>query len=827
MCIQPTGKFMKEDQYTNELLEEQEEKTDYRALLFRYLIHWPWFVASVVLCLAGGWLYLKRTAPVYRITSTVLIQDDQKNGTNAGGIANLQELGLLNYGSSNIDNEMEILRSKSIVRDAVCHIGAYIRYSTPGTFRDTDLYGASPIEVDFAPEDAERLRTPLELDLTRQTDGKTRVQIRINGGLPDEEVQTKLLNSLPVALPTRVGTLTFRAASHTLEVGRPVAEATRVQVRILPPLAVATDYQSSLTVELTGKTTSIATLTVLDTQARRGEDFLKALVAMYNRDANNDKDLIAQNTARFIDDRIAAVNGELGSTEVELESFKRQAGLTDLSSDAQQAVTERSGYEKLSNENATQINLINYLADYLNNPDNANSVLPVNVGLNDPSIAALISQYNAQVLERNRLLRTSSEENPVIRRLTADLRNMHANLVTTVSSARKALLITQANLNAQASKYAGRVSSAPTQERELANMQRQQSVKEALYLMLLQKREENNIALAATSDNAKIIDAPLAGGAVSPDNKQVLLAAGVAGLALPAGIIFLIGFFRYRIEGRADVERLTRVPVVGDVPLSDKNRGGLSAIVVRENENDVMAETFRSLRTNLLFMLDGPDRKVILTTSTQSGEGKTFVAANLATSFALLGKKVILLGLDIRKPGLNKIFSFTNRDRGITAYLAAPDTTDLHSLIRPSGVVDNFHILPGGTVPPNPTELLARPSLDRLIAALKQEYDYVILDTAPIGMVTDTQIIARTADVSLYVCRADYTAKGDFSLINDLARQHRLPGLCTVINGIDMKRKKYGYYYGYGKYGKYGKYYGYGRKYGYGYGYGDSGHAAK
>lgn len=814
---------MKEEQY-NDLLEEQEEKTDYRALLFRYLIHWPWFVASLLVFLAGGWLYLQRTAPVYRISSTVLIQDNKQGGS--GSLSALQELGIATYGNSNISNELEILRSKDIIYNAVCRIGAYIRYSAPGTFRDTDLYGTSPVAVDFAPEDAERLRTPLEADIARSSDGKTTVNIRINAGLPDEETVSKQLDSLPAALPTRAGTLTFRATSPTVEIGNPAAEVAQVHVSILSPWSVTFGYQGSLAVGLTSQTTSIAALSVLDTHARRGEDFLKALVEVYNEDAIHDKDMIAQNTARFIDERIAAVNGELGSTEVELESFKRQAGLTDLTADAQQAVTERSGYEKLINDNATQINLINYLADYLDNPANANSVVPVNVGLNDASIAALISQYNAQILERNRLLRTSSEENPVVRRLTADIRSQHANLVTSVASAKKALLITQSHLNAQASKYAGRVSSAPTQERELAGIQRQQSVKEALYLMLLQKREENNIALAASANSARIIDTPMATGAVSPDARQIWMTAGVGGLALPALVIFLIGFFRYRIEGRADVERLTRVPVVGDVPVSDKNKGELSTIVIRENENDVMAETFRHLRTNLLFMLDGPDKKVILTTSTTSGEGKTFVAANLATSFALLGKKVILLGLDIRKPGLNKIFSFTNREHGITSFLSAPESTDVHSLIRPSGIVENFHILPGGTVPPNPTELLSRPSLDKLIDSLKQEYDYVILDTAPIGMVTDTQIIARTADVSLYVCRADYTVKNDFTLINDLYRQHRLPGLCTVINGIDMTRKKYGYYYGYGKYGKYGKY-GYGRKYGYGYGYGDSGHAAK
>ena len=483
----------------------------------------------------------------------------------------------------------------------------------------------------------------------------------------------------------------------------------------------------------------------------------------------------------------------------------------------QLAIAEKSGYEKLCVENGTQLNLIKYLSEYLNKPENANTTSACQCRSEmTKALTSLISQYNALILERNRLRRASSDSNPVVRRLDSNIDDMHASLLTTINSVYKGLLITKADLDRQAGKYAGQISNAPAQERRFVSIQRQQEIKAGLYLMLLQKREENNIALAATANNAKIIDDALADDVpISPNKKIIYLAALVLGFGIPVAIIYILSLLSYRIEGHSDVERLTRVPVIGDVPLNDSNEK--HAIAVRENDNDIMAETFRSLRTNLLFMLGDPDKKVILVTSTTSGEGKTFIASNLAVSLALLGKKVVIVGLDIRKPGLNKVFHISHKERGITQYLVAPQSTDLRSMIQSSDLSANLNILPGGTIPPNPTELLARKSLDDAIELLKKDYDYIVLDTAPIGMVTDTQLIARVADISVYVCRADYTHKNDYQLINELYANKRLPGLCTVINGLDMKKKKYGYYYGYGKYGRY---YGYGKKYGYGYGYG-------
>ena len=528
-----------------------------------------------------------------------------------------------------------------------------------------------------------------------------------------------------------------------------------------------------------------------------------------------DKNEIAQKTAEFIDERISIISKELGSTEADLETFKRDAGITDLTSEAQIALAGNAEYEKKSVENRTQISLVNDLRKYLRG--NEYEVLPSNVGLQDAALIGAIERYNEMLVERKRLLRTSTENNPAIVNLDTSIRAMKANVQATLEGTLQGLMITKSNLDREASRYSRRISNAPGQERAYVSIARQQEIKAGLYLMLLQKREENAIALAATANNAKIIDEAIADDTpVSPKRSMIYLIALVLGVGIPVGIIYLIELTKFKIEGRADVEKLTSVPIIGDIPLTDEKNDKNGSIAVFENKNNLMSETFRNIRTNLQFMLDN-DQKVILVTSTVSGEGKSFVSANLAISLSLLGKKVVIVGLDIRKPGLNKVFHLSNKEKGITQYLSNPET-DLMELVQPSDINKNLFILPGGSVPPNPTELLARNGLDKAIEILKQNFDYVIMDTAPIGMVTDTLLVGRVADLSVYVCRADYTHKAEYTLINELAIEKKLSKLCTVINGVDLKKRKYGYYYGYGKYGKY---YGYGKRYGYGYGYGE------
>ncbi len=796
---------MKEDLYDDLYLEEKEEKTDFKAILFKYTIHWPWFVACTLLCMAGAWLYLRYTPPVYNISASVIIKDNDKNSKASSGMADLEDLGF--YSSiNNFDNEVEILQSRTLIKKVVEELDLYISYATKSSFHDIELYKSSPVKVWITPEEAQKLPAPARLHLTLQRGNKLNVKLRIG-----EEEYNKQFDKLPALLTTPSGTFSFTPKDSTT-----VQSTQEIMATVSSPRSVANAYRGALSIEPTSKSTTIAQISVKSTHTQRGMDFINKLVEVYNRDANDDKNEVATKTAEFIDERIKIINGELGTTEQELETFKRDAGLTDLKSDAQLALSENSEYEKKRAENSTQLRLVQFLAGYANNPDHTYEVLPVNVGLTDTGLTELINRYNEMLLERKRLLRSSQENNPVVVNLDASIRAMRSNVLTTINSVQRGLAITQADLERQAGKYAGRITNAPGQERQLVSISRQQEIKAGLYLMLLQKREENAITLASTANNARIVDEALADAIpVSPKGKMIYLVALILGVALPVAVIYIIELFKYKIEGRADVEKITSLPIVGDVPFSE-NKSSEGAIVVHENQNDLMAETFRNVRTNVLYMMKS-NEKVILVTSTTTGEGKTFIASNLAVSLALLGKKIVIVGLDIRKPGLNKAFQLSRKEQGISQFLANPEHTDLMSLVQVSNINPNLSILPGGPIPPNPTELVARESLPQAIDILKKHFDYIILDTAPIGMVTDTQLISRVANASIYVCRADYTHKADYTLINELGEQKKLPNLCTIINGLDMKKKKYGYYYGYGKYGKY---YGYGKKYGYGYGYG-------
>ena len=807
---------MKEE-LTNEKLHQVDDKEiDIRELLFKYLIHWPWFVGTVIVCLIAAYVYLYIATPVYNISATVLIKDDKKGG-NSNNVAGLDELGLsgLITSSQSIDNEIEVLRSKTLVKEVVNYLNLYVTYQDDDQIPSKELYKTSPVQVNMTPQEAEKLKTKVVIEMVLHPQGSLDVNVQME----DKEFQ-KHFEKLPAILPTNQGTLSFFQTTDSVsskkneEVGSPVQDIRHITATISQPMNVARGYCENLSIEPTSKTTSVVTVSLKNSSLQRGQDFINQLLEMYNRNTNNDKNEIAQKTAEFIDERIGIISKELGSTEADLETFKRDAGITDLSSDAQIALTGNAEYEKKQVENRTQISLVEDLKKYLGH--NEYEILPSNVGLKDITLAAQIDRYNEMLIERKRLLRTSTENNPAIINLDTSIRATKANVQATLEGTLQGLFITKADLDREAKRYMRRISDAPGQERQYVSIARQQEIKAGLYLMLLQKREENAIMLAATANNAKIIDDAIADVIpVSPKRSIIYLAALCLGIAIPVVVIFLIDLTKFKIEGRADVEKLTSVPVVGDIPLTDEKNTKDGSIAVFENQNNLMSETFRNIRTNIQFMLQN-DKKVILVTSTVSGEGKSFTSANLAISLSLLGKKVVIVGLDIRKPGLNKVFNLSSKEKGITQYLANPEM-DLMSLVQSSDVNKNLYILPGGTVPPNPTELLARDGLDKAIEILKKNFDYVILDTAPIGMVTDTLLIGRVADLSAYVCRADYTHKAEYTLINELFHEQKLPNLCTIINGVDLKKRKYGYYYGYGKYGKH---YGYGKRYGYGYGYG-------
>ena len=798
------------DERKDKLGEQSEEQVNIQELLFRYLIHWPWFVVSIIICIACAWGYLRLTTPIYNISATVLIKDEKKGG-GASMSSDLEKMGLEGFvsSSSNVDNEIEVLRSKSLAREVVNNLGLFVTYMDEDEFPSKELYHTSPVLVSLTHQEADKLPGRMEINMILQPTGALGVQITVG-----EKEYRKQFDKLPAVFPTDEGTIAFFANNDTLSAVCPenITKERHITAFINRPFSVLKEYVSSLSIAPTSKTTSVVVISLENTNTRRGRDYINKLLEMYNINANNDKNEVAQKTAEFIDERIGIISKELGSTEQDLENFKRSAGITDLSSEAQIALTGNAEYEKKRVENQTQINLVMDLQRYMKG--NEYEVLPSNIGLQDAASAGAIDRYNQMLVERKRLLRTSTENNTTIINLDTSIRAMRTNVQATLDATLKGLQITKEDLAREASRYSRRINDAPTQERQFVSIARQQEIKSGLYLMLLQKREENAITLAATANNAKIIDEALADdNPISPKKMLVYLAALVLGVGLPVGVIYLIGLTKFKIEGRADVEKLTSLPVVGDIPLADEKTG---SIAVFENQNNLMSETFRNVRTNLQFMLEN-GKNVILVTSTISGEGKSFISANLAISLSLLGKKVVIVGLDIRKPGLNKVFNIPKKEHGITQYLTNT-TANLMDFVQPSDINKNLFILPGGTVPPNPTELLARGGLEKAIETLKANFDYVILDTAPVGMVTDTLLIGRVADLSVYVCRADYTHKAEFTLINELAENNKLPNLCIAVNGLDLNSRKYGYYYGYGKYGKY---YGYGKRYGYGYGYGE------
>ncbi|MBR2231746.1 MAG: polysaccharide biosynthesis tyrosine autokinase [Prevotella sp.] len=801
--------------------------------IFRMLVlNWQWFVLSLIVALGIAFLYLRYTTPVYNTYAKILVKGGEGRGSGASQALSIGDI-IQNYGLS---NERQILKSSTTAAEVVRDLKLYASYTLKGRVRDRVMYKNQEFMVDMDPEHLEKLNTPVYMKIEKEKGayhitGSYRVPIdELNSSAPYGIDQT--VKNLPATIKTKAGTISIY--TNPAPVKQKMTDGQEIIVTLNSPMNVAKGYAARLGVA-GNEGSDVITLSINDQNTTRAVDYLNQMLIVYNRLANEDKNDVARRTEAFINERLAKINGELNATDSELESYKRRNGLVNLRSDASQSAGNQDAYEKRLHDANTQIQLINTYRQYINKPANKGQIMPSNVGLSDGQTGQLVTEYNQRVLERNRLLRTASEQSPAVQKLNADIDDLYQSVQQSLTNAYQHNMQTaqiQRNaISSQLGRYTGEISKTPEQERILTQIGRQQEVRSGLYLMLLQKREENSISLSATANKANMIEVPLHGGQVSPKPNMIYLTALGIGLLLPALIMFVLSLLRYRIEGHDDVMRLTALPILADVAIASDTAKTKADIVVHENKNNQMEEIFRSMRTNLQFMLGEKD-KVIMFTSTTSGEGKTFNCANLAVSFALLGKKVLIVGLDIRKPRLAELFEINNHHNGITPLLTMeePKWSDIAEQILPSGVNKNLDLLMAGPIPPNPAELMARPSLEVIFNVLRDKYDYILVDTAPVGLVTDTLQVGRVADATIYMCRADYTAKSSFELINGLANDEKLPNMSIVINGIDMSKKKYGYYYGYGRYGKYGRYGRYGRyssygKYGYGkYGYGRYGY---
>ena len=799
------------------LMQDEESSFNLRTIFTILILNWQWFLLSMFIFVCGALIYLRYATPTYQMSVKMLIKEETNNRRSSNQmLANMQDLGFISN-SAGIDNEIEILQSRVLAHQAVKDLKLYVEYRTKGRVTKQLVYRNQPVNVDMDPVSLDSLKELVIPVIKLQIERKNKKYV-VTSMSKDMDFKAEF-DSLPASLKTEKGTLVF---THNSEAKTELEDGDVSLVTISSPWNIAAVYVNALNVAPTSKLTSIAELTLRDQNPKRAEDYLKQLAFCYNRQANADKNEIAFKTEEFINSRLEKISDELGTTESQLENYKRRNSLIQMNLDASQALTQSSQYEAQLAQANTEMTLLEYLREYVDKTENKYQLIPSNVGLTDPVSSSLIATFNQNVQERNRMLESASSTSPQVLTLTNTLDRLQSSIHDALVQARKAADIRRQGIQKQVDLYKTKVVEAPERERILTQIGRQQEVKAGLYLMLLQKREENSISLAATADKGKLIDEPAFGGKVSPKNAIIMMVSLVLGFGLPLLILYLLQLLRYKIEGHEDVIRLTQLPIVGDVAVANESAKSAAGIVVHENKNNQIDEIFRSMRTNIQFMMN-KDQKVIMFTSSTSGEGKTFNAANLAASFAFLGKKTILLGLDIRKPALGRLFGVTDRSIGITSLLVRESVTkeDIQKQVRNSGVNDNLDLLLAGPTPPNPTELLARKNLGDVIGLLREMYDYIILDTAPVGLVTDSLEVARHTDVSVFVCRADYTPKTSFGLLNSLANDNKIPNACVVINGIDMSKKKYGYYYGYGKYGKYGRYgYGYG-KYGYGrYGYG-------
>lgn len=796
--------------YELEDLQEQEEQSalDFQTIYSTLILNWKWFLLSIVLCCALAVAYVKLAPKVFQSSTKILIKDDEskKSGGAAGAAAAaMSNLSLGFMSSSNgIDNETEILNSRFLVQQTIKNLKLYAEYKHGGMLVDTLIYAKQEVNVDMDTTSLKQLNAPMKLTITREG-GIYHVKGKYFKPIDAETFEkapyeiNKTLAKLPAQIRTKAGTLTLKQNP-----GYELKEGTELKVEMISPFKASKEYFKRLTMNQTKKTANTVELTFNDESRERGVDFLNGLIDAYNYQANIDKNEIQQRTEDFINSRLAKISTELTGNDTNLEKYKQKNRMVDIGLNAKQAVLSSDQFDQELNKANMQVELLNEIGKYMDQPANKYQPIPTNVGLEDESATALIGQYNSLALTRKQLLHSASEDSPVVTPITAQLEDLMTAIKRAMFQARINMKIQRNSIADMASKYEKTIGVTPEQEKALTQIGRQQSVTSGLYLMLLQKREETSMSLASTADKAKIIEPAAFVDKVSPKGIIALLIAFILGVAIPAGIIYLRELLRNKILGHDDVEKLTQLPIIGDIPTASAD-GSKGNIVIQENKSNLMSEIFRGLRTNL--QLAGDDKeKVFIVTSTTTGEGKTFIASNLAMSLALLEKKTIMVELDIRKPRMAELFGIGDRQHGITNILANEECNweEVKAQITASGVSHNLDLLTAGPTPANPGELVVRKSLKQTIALLKEHYDYVIIDTAPVGLVADTLQLSKLADRTLFVCRADFSTKSSFTYINKLDEQKKLPNISIVINDIDLSKKKFAYSYGFGKYSKNG-----------------------
>ena len=733
-------------------------------LLQMVLANWYWFALSVLICLGMAYYYLASTPKIYSRTATILVKDSRKGGDmELGAFSDL--VGFQNR--RNVDNEVYILQSHRLMSEVVKRLHLTVNYSVRDGLRTLDLYGRSPIEVDFIDDDNQRL----SLEVTELEDGRIKLADFDDKYLTKQEKRRVIRGQYGDTIPTPLGQMVVHKTPFmdSTYVDRPIT------VTKSSPMVTTNAYRATVKSDVANKQASIVTI------PKRAEDVINTLIAVYEEDAIADKRQVSVVTNAFIKERMLAIGRELGVVDSEIEGIKKSNQMIDITSEATRSITESSKFkvEGLSIEN--QISVANYIRDYLNNPTHAGELIPMVASLTNNGIVAQITEYNDAILRRQKLLENSSERNPVIQDMDNVLAAVRRSIIASLNSHVSTLEIQLSNMRKEEALANHRISTMPSQEKVLLDIMRQQKIKEELFLYLLNKQEETQLNYAVAESNSRTIDQAYGSPRpVSPRSMIILGISLLAGLAIPFGIIYLIGMLDTTIRGRKDIEENISAPFLGDIPfLEGENKGG---IVVRETGRDALSEAFRILRSNMTFMnvSSGKEIKCVLFTSSDPHAGKTFVAMNLAMTLATAGKRVVLIDLDLRRHALSTTLGRSNSKKGITSYLAGT-ITDIGELITPMDVHKNLDVICAGIQPPNPTEMLLSDRLDKLIAELRESYDYVFIDSTPAMSVADAVITDRLADLCIYIVREGVL---DRRQLPDIERLYRGKKFHNMVTGM-------------------------------------------
>jgi len=747
---------------------------DLPGLFHLYLSKWYLFLVSVVVCGLIGFAYTRIHQPVYPVLANMLVAQDETTNPMEKQMGALSSL----FGvEGNVDDEIFIVKSHSLYRDVARKLGINIKYTVHKSFMKNVLsYPEHPIEVSAAQAMLDTLSTGINFVVKINKEGKADISAKIRRKtVLDVENQT-----LPVTVGTPLGDFTI-ATTDTYVPGKKL----KVKVAVMGYDGIAEQLSEDISSEIASKKSNVIALGINTTNIDYGKAILNEIIAEYNSRAVKDKNIQGLQTESFIDDRLALVSHDLNETENAIQAYKQGKGITDLGAEAKYQTEKKAEMEKELIGGKTYLEILKMTRDFLADPDNAYSMIPSS--LKGEAMQEAIADYNGNIIRRTELLESAKPDNSALRQLTEMIDSMRANIITTLSRMIASQTVTVKDIERELDAAQGSLTGIPSAEREYLTLARQQSVQSSLYMFLLQRREENSIFMANATAKGKIVDdAYTLSEPLGLSNKMVYLLSIVFGMILVPIFLYARKVVNNRFESREELERRTDVPILGVMSTDTSGH----KLVVRPDSTSSSAELFRLMRTNLLFMLNDRDDKVVLMTSSMSGEGKTFMAINLAATLSLLNKKVLLVGMDIRKPRLAQYLGISPKF-GLTQYLSS-DNIALQQIITPYAEAAGLDIIVAGPVPPNPSELLISHKVDDLFTELRKMYDYIIIDSAPIGLVSDTFTLDRVSDATIYVSRTNYTTFNYIDMLNEIYEQKRLKKLSIVVNGV-ASRKSYGY----------------------------------